>query len=114
MKKTLFVAAVALLCSTTAFADSGIRRAACGYLQITVTTLQTPTIPTKCGPNPSLVVIKAEAQAVRYRDDGTAPTASVGMPVAVADAPIYYEGSIPSLQFIAQTAGGVVDLLYYK
>lgn len=113
MRKTL-CAAIALLCSTTAFADSGIRRAACGYLQITVTTLQSPTIPTKCGANPSLVVIKVETQAVRYRDDGVAPTTAVGMPIAVTDAPIYYEGSVPALQFIAQTAGGVVDLLYYK
>ena len=115
MLRTALLAALATACvACTASADSGIRRAPCGYLQVTVTTVQSLTIPAACGSNPSLVVIKAETQAVRYRDDGTAPTVTVGMPVAVTDAPISYEGTISALQFIAQTAGGVVDASFYK
>lgn len=110
----------ALLCSVLALlpiaakADSGIRRAPCGYWQATVTTLTPVSIPTACGTNPQLAVIKAEAQALRYRDDGIAPSATVGQPVATADGPIQYEGTISALQFIAQTAGGIVDVLFYK
>lgn len=111
--KRIALAAAALLCSTVAFADSGIRRVPCGYQQITVTTVQSLTIPSTCQ-NASLAVIKAETQALRYRDDGVAPTATVGQPIAVTDAPIYYEGTISALQFIAQTSGGVVDVLLYK
>jgi hypothetical protein len=51
---------------------------------------------------------------VRYRDDGTAPTATIGQPIAITDAPIQYEGTVSALQFIAQTSGGVVDVLLYK
>ena len=111
---TAMLAAAAMLCSTAAMADSGIRRVPCGYLQVTVTTVQSLTIPTACGSNPSLAVIKAETQALRYRDDGTAPTATVGQPIAVTDAPIAYEGTISALQFIAQVSGGIVDVLFYK
>lgn len=114
MKLQTTLLCLALMAPIAAHADSGIRRVPCGYQQVTVTTVQSLTIPTACGPNPSLVVIKAEVQAVRYRDDGTAPTASVGMPVAVTDAPISYEGTISALQFIAQTSGGVIDASFYK
>ena len=57
--------------------------------------------------------ICVEAQAVRYRDDGVAPTASVGIPVA-AGACFQYSGTLPTLQFIAQTTGAIVNLSFYK
>lgn len=105
---------LALMAPISAKADSGIRRVPCGYWQATVTTLTPVAIPAACGTNPQLAVIKAEAQALRYRDDGTVPTATVGQPIAVADAPIQYEGTISALQFIAQVSGGIVDILFYK
>lgn len=114
MKKTFALTIIALLLSTPAFADAGVRRTPCGYQQITVTTLQKLVIPAVCGPGPYLAVIKVETQAVRYRDDGVAPTATVGQPIATTDAPVQYEGTASALQFIAQVAGGVVDVLLYK
>jgi hypothetical protein len=109
---------ISLLCVTlivpaAARADSGIRHVPCGYQQLTVTTAQSLTIPPACNGAPSLAVITPEAQAVRYRDDGTAPTANVGMPLAVG-ATIQYEGTISALQFIAQTSGGIVNVLFYR
>lgn len=114
MLKTACLAALAAVWLSAAYADSGIRRVPCGYWQATVTTLTAVSIPAACGSNPSLAVIKAEAQALRYRDDGTAPTATVGQPIATSDIPIQYEGTISALQFIAQTSGGIVDILFYK
>jgi hypothetical protein len=114
MKRLLGTAALLLLSISAAYADSGIRRVPCGFQQLAVDTAKFLTIPAACGPNPSLAVIKAEAQALRYRDDGTAPTTAVGMPVATTDAPIQYQGTIPALEFIAQTSGGIVDVLFYK
>lgn len=105
---------LALVAPTVANADSGIRRVPCGYWQATVTSLTVVSVPAACGTNPALAVIKSEAQAIRYRDDGVAPTATVGQPIAVADAPIQYEGTISALQFIAQVSGGIVDILFYK
>lgn len=114
MKLRIALLCLALMVPIAAKADSGIRRVPCGYLQVTVTAVQSLTIPAACGSSPALAVIKAEAQALRYRDDGTAPTAAVGQPIAVTDAPILYEGTISALQFIAQTSGGIVNVLFYR
>lgn len=60
------------------------------------------------------VVIRVEAQAARYRMDATAPTASVGMPIAIADAPLFFQGAIGNMQFIEQTSGAKLDVLFFK
>jgi hypothetical protein len=106
-------AALAILCSTVAMADSGVRPTPCGYQQINVTSLSSLAIPAACKSSATMAVITAEAQAVRYRDDGVAPTTTVGMPLAVG-AQIQYLGTISALQFIAQTSGGIVNVLYYR
>ena len=112
--KKLALALLALSISSAAVADSGVRRAPCGYQQIaTLTTSTTLTIPPACGSNPTLAVITAEAQAVRYRDDGTDPTAAIGMPMAVG-VTLQYEGSISKIEFIEQTVGAKLNILYYK
>jgi hypothetical protein len=111
--KLLAIAASLVAFACPVFADSGVRHVPCGYQQVTVTTLQSLTIPAACNSAPVLAVITAEVQAVRYRDDGVAPTASVGMPLAVGT-PIEYQGTISALQFIAQTSGGIVNILFYK
>lgn len=110
MKKALLLAAALLAISTTAIADSGIRYAALGYQQITSLSAATAlTVPTGA----TTAVIVAEAQAVRYRDDGTAPTASVGQPVAVGVS-VTYTGPLSKVQFIEQTSGAKLNVLYYK
>lgn len=81
-----------------------------GYQQLTVTTVQTLTVP----PGATLAIIDVEAQAVRWRDDGVAPTATIGMPIAVSDLALVYSGNLAALQFIAQVAGGIIDVSYYK
>lgn len=61
----------------------------------------------------SLILIIAEAQAIRWRDDGTAPTATVGQPLA-AGIELRYTGRSPSnLRFISQTAGAIINLTFY-
>jgi len=58
-------------------------------------------------------VIVPEVQGVRWRDDGTSPTATVGMPVD-ADAPMTYRGNLAAIQFIAQSAGAILNVSFYK
>lgn len=61
----------------------------------------------------SLIVMKPSAQAIRFRDDGTDPTAAVGYPLAVG-VEYRYESSNPSLvKVIEQAAGAILDVLYY-
>jgi len=53
-----------------------------------------------------------ETQAVRFRDDGTAPTAAVGMPIAVG---AYYDldGNLAKYQFIQQAVSATLNVVYY-
>ena len=57
--------------------------------------------------------ICAENAGVRYRDDGAAPTASLGVPVA-AGVCFQYAGPLGSVQFIAQSGSPTIDVSYYK
>ena len=61
---------------------------------------------------PTLAIITAETQAVRWRDDETAPTASVGMPLA-AGATLQYDGDLTKIRFIEQTASAKLNISYY-
>lgn len=60
-----------------------------------------------------VAIFKPAAQAIRFRDDGTDPTAAVGYPVAVGAEYVYASVSISRLRVIASTAGAVLDVLYY-
>ena len=55
----------------------------------------------------------AETQPVRWRDDGTNPTASVGMPLAVA-AVLSYDGDLKRIKFIQTTATATLNVSYYS
>ena len=81
-----------------------------GYQQIAAVPTGTfLTVPTGA----RMAQICVETQAVRYRDDGTAPTASVGMPQAAATC-FQYSGSLPAIQFIQVTGTAVLDVSYYR
>ena len=88
-----------------------------GYQQITSLSAATNlTIPQKnlngLAGSARIAIITAESQAVRWRDDGVAPTASVGMPLA-AGATLQYDGDLTRIQFIEQTAGAKINISYY-
>lgn len=80
-----------------------------GYQQITSLSAATAlTVPAGA----RLALIVAETQAVRFRDDGTNPTASVGIPLSV-DVPFPYNGDLRKLRFIEQTASAKLNITYY-
>lgn len=62
---------------------------------------------------PVFAMILSEGQAVRWRDDGVAPTATVGMPLA-AGTVLEYDGDLTRLQFIEQTSGAKLNISYYS
>lgn len=88
-----------------------------GYQQITslssATALTVPQVDLN-GLNcrPSIAIITAEGQAVRWRDDDVNPTATVGMPVA-SGATLQYDGDLTKIKFIEQTAGAKINISYY-
>lgn len=90
----------------------------CGYQQLTgVATSTALTIPTSIGGNsckPNAVLLQAETQALRYRDDGTAPTATVGMILQTGQAPFYYDGDLNLFRVIQSTAGAILNVIYLE
>ncbi|MBR8228111.1 hypothetical protein KDX05_07270 [Burkholderia vietnamiensis] len=81
-----------------------------GYQQITnLTTATSLMVPTGA----RIAAIQAEAGTLRYRDDGVAPTATVGMVVG-ASGSVNYTGSLAAVQLIAATAGAIANVSYYK
>jgi len=88
-----------------------------GYQQITSlgssTALTVPsTDPSGLNVMPTIALITPEGQAVRWRDDATAPTASVGMPLAVG-VTLQYDGDLRKIRFIEQTSGAKLNIAYY-
>lgn len=88
-----------------------------GYQQITNLSasagLTVPTVtPEGLNGKPVFALIIAEGAPVRWRDDNTAPTASVGMPLAVG-VPLQYDGDLSKIRFIEQSASAKLNISYY-
>ena len=58
-------------------------------------------------------LIQVDTTPVRFRDDGTAPTATVGIRLANDAVPVWYVGRPEDLQFIATTGTAVINVSYY-
>lgn len=61
---------------------------------------------------PTFALITPETNGVRWRDDGVAPTATVGMPLA-AGVTLQYDGDLKKIRFIEQTASAKINISYY-
>lgn len=86
-----------------------------GYQQITsLSSAQVLTVPSNTSGKgaATYAIIQAETQAVRWRDDGTAPTSTVGMVIA-AGGELRYDGNLSSIQFIEATASDKLNISYY-
>jgi hypothetical protein len=60
------------------------------------------------------LLLSAEVQNVRWRDDGVALTTTVGFLLKTSDPPFEYSGNILALQFIQVTAGAILSVLYFQ
>ncbi len=77
-----------------------------GYQQLTPSASTGFTVPTGA----SLAVVTADTATVWWRDDGTAPTTSVGMPITVG-AYLSFVGNLATVRFISAT--GHLNISYY-
>lgn len=83
--------------------------ARCGYEQVTnLSSAVGLTVPAAA----MAALIQAQGAVVRWRDDGTDPTASVGMRL-LQDFDMWYTGDLSSIRFIQESASGVLNLSYY-
>jgi hypothetical protein len=88
-----------------------------GYQQITSLTASTGlTVPTQdvqgLNCRPTIAIITPETQGVRWRDDGVAPTALIGMPLA-AGVTLQYDGDLTKIFFFEQAASARLNITYY-
>jgi len=80
-----------------------------GYQQITaLSSAAALTVPDEA----RIALVQAESKSVRWRDDGTNPTTSVGM-VLDAGAVLLYDGSLSALRFIETAASAKLNISYY-
>jgi hypothetical protein len=85
-----------------------------GYQQILATTLAAAT-PLAVPAGAQVAVIRSETANVRWRDDGTAPTSGIGMPLNSTDTvPFEYWGTLSAIQFIAVSGSPILDVSYYR
>lgn len=64
-------------------------------------------------PGATSAYLEAETAGIRYRDDGAAPTTSVGMIIASGGA-IYYVGTLSALRFIAASGSPILNVAFYR
>jgi hypothetical protein len=82
---------------------------ALGYQQIAVDAAQSLSAPS----GTEMTLIIPQTQAIRWRGDGTDPTATVGQPLSVGSELQYDAGSINKFRAIGQAAGGVINVVFY-
>lgn len=80
-----------------------------GYQQITATGSAVGLTPPA---GARMAVVDVEAQNIRWRDDGTNPTTTVGMRI-LSDNEFVYTGNLSAINFIAETAGSILNVSYY-
>lgn len=82
-----------------------------GYTQITSlsSAVGIGTVPSGA----TVAIIQAEAQTVRWRDDGTSPTASVGSTIAAGDSIVYGVSDFSQIKFIQTTTSAIINVAWY-
>ena len=81
-----------------------------GYQQLTSVSSSTAlTVPSGA----TMALIVPENQSVRWRDDGTDPTAGVGMLLTV-NSSLNYDGDLNKIRFIEILASAKVNISYYR
>ena len=80
-----------------------------GYQQITsLSAASALTVPS----GSTCALIQAETQSIRWRDDGTNPTSSVGMIIAAGES-LFFTGSLSAFRGVETTASAKLNVSYY-
>lgn len=86
------------------------RRPPVGHQQITsLSSAASLTVPVGA----RVALIQAQDQNVRWRDDGTNPTTSVGSIIYAGDS-IWYDGDLDAIKLIETTTSAKLNVSYYR
>jgi hypothetical protein len=81
-----------------------------GYQQITdLSSAVALTVPVGA----RIALVQAESADVRFRDDGTNPSATVGMTLKAGDPPFVYDGDLSKVKFILVSGTPKLNVSYY-
>lgn len=87
-----------------------LRPAPMGYEQITDMSSATGlTVPSGA----DFALIQALDQNIRWRDDGTSPTSTVGVQLSAGDV-LRYDGDLSAFEAIEEAASAEVNIAYYQ
>ena len=105
-------ALVGLKCDDNGYLLSGDKPSALtarGYQQLTsLASAAALTVPA----NTTVALIQAESQSIRWRDDGTDPTTSVGMVLAAGES-LFFTGTLSAFKAIEISASATLNISYY-
>lgn len=88
-----------------------------GFQQLDATALASSvgfTIPVLNGEKPNGAYISSFTGNVRYRDDGTAPTAAVGMRLVAGNDPFLFMGDMEKFRAILEGGSPTLNITYVK
>jgi hypothetical protein len=60
-----------------------------------------------------MALIQATGQSIRWRDDATPPTGSVGMRISSGEE-FWYTGNLDAIQFIEEATSAQLNISYYS
>lgn len=83
-----------------------------GYAQAALTTVQALSALLAVPAGATYAILTAETNGFRWRDDGTNPTAGVGMPVA-AGSTLVYDGDLSAIRVVSQTGTCTLNVAYF-
>ena len=106
--KRLALALIALTLMATPVAAQNL--IAIGYQQLTSLSSATALTPVS-GAREALII--CTGQTIMWRDDGTNPTASIGMPLPI-NTPFPYIGSLARIKLIETAASASCNVSYYQ
>jgi hypothetical protein len=82
---------------------------ALGFQQISPAVSTALTVPDGA----EIALFSVEVAAIRFRDDGVAPTAAIGQIIPAGLGPFEFFGNLTALRVIAASAGGILNVTYY-
>lgn len=98
---------VAQLTGTPGGAGTYRVSAACTSSAASLTTVGPPI-------NANAMLMQAEAQNIRWRDDSANPTTAVGMLLVSGQPPVMFTGQLSAIRFIDAVANGILNVAFYR
>lgn len=86
-----------------------------GFQQLTAATLAASTgftVPVVNGLEPNAAYLSSFTGNVRFRDDGTAPTAAIGMRLVAGNDPFLFQGNLKLFRAILEGGSPTLEINY--